>query len=568
MARQRAARRVVVFLLGRCPLRLRAERMKSACIPFSEIPQTTHLFSTYLTAFDRLAEYYSHPPTREGVAASAREVNLAPELRSALVEILRQQNRRFGCSQTLDPAAEKSLQRLAGGAVAIVSGQQVGLFSGPALTIYKALSTIHWAEEMTRAGVDAVPVFWLATQDHDLAEVNESFWNTRNGAARYELPKDPESEGKSVGKIPLGSGVQATIETAAQTLDGPAAAEVAAALRESYAPDETYGSAFGKLLARIFAGRGILFIDPQSSDFDRLAAPIYRTVIESGDELREALLARSHALEEAGYHAQVKVTRESTLLFCSVEGRREPLRTREGGGFSAGAATFSKSELLARLQEAPGAFSASALLRPALQDTILPTAALIGGPAEIAYLAQSQAIYQKVLGRMPAILPRASFTLVEPPIARFLEQYGLDIRDLFQGRQRLRVKMEQESLPDGLTGKFESDEHTIRQIVKSYREPLERLDATLVGAVESIEEKIAGYFLKLKEKVGRAENFRTGVLDRHERILLDALYMNHALQERHLSILPHLANHGLQVLDELLRHASSCAGQHQVLFLD
>ncbi len=140
----------------------------------------------------------------------------------------------------------------------------------------------------------------------------------------------------------------------------------------------------------------------------------------------------------------------------------------------------------------------------------------------------------------------------------------------------MRAKMEQKALPDELTKRFDEDEETLRRIVRAYREPLERLDSTLIGSVETTEEKIVGAFLRLKEKVGRAENFRSGVIDRHEKIVLDSLYVNHELQERHLSALPHLAAHGMQLLDDLLGNmappgasgASDPAGQHQALFLD
>ena len=128
------------------------------------------------------------------------------------------------------------------------------------------------------------------------------------------------------------------------------------------------------------------------------------------------LLARSNELDRGGFHAQVKVTRETTLLFYNIEGRREPLRSRNGK-FTAGNSTFSVEELHAAIDRAPEFFTANALLRPVVQDTLFPTAAYIGGPAEIAYMAQAQVAYEKILGRMPAILPRSSFTIVEPPIA-------------------------------------------------------------------------------------------------------------------------------------------------------
>jgi uncharacterized protein YllA (UPF0747 family) len=192
-----------------------AERMKSICIPFSEIPQTTRLFDTYLSDFSQLANYYSHPPNQDGIAAAAREVKLSVDARRQVADILRDQNSRFAPDGKLDENSESNLDRLGRGGAAIVTGQQVGLFSGPALTIYKALSAIRCADEMTQRGIDAVPIFWLATTDHDLAEVNETFWSTRSGLARYALETDPASAGKCVGQIPLGNSVEAVVNTVA-----------------------------------------------------------------------------------------------------------------------------------------------------------------------------------------------------------------------------------------------------------------------------------------------------------------------------------------------------------------
>ena len=548
--------------------------MESHCISFREIPHTSKLFSSFLEDFGRVSSYYSHPPTAAGIDASAREVKLDPGVRRNVVEILREQNRQFGPGGDIDPATARNLDRLAAGAVAIVTGQQVGLFSGPAYTFYKALSAVRCAEETTKRGIDAVPIFWLATGDHDLAEVNHSDWNTRNGLARYELPAREEDSGRHVGTIRLGDAIESLVSDAAKTLEGSFADDVARALRESYAPGETYGSAFGKLLARLLAGRGIIFIDQLDARLDRLAAPVYLRALDEADSLRDALLARSKELEGAGLHAQVKVTHESTLLFYNVAGRREPLRTRNGK-FLAADAEFSRDQLVAAAKTAPEGFTPSALLRPIVQDTLLPTAAYIGGPAEVAYMAQAQVVYRRILGRMSAVLPRASFSIVEPPIARFLKQYDLNFRDILGGPQHLRARMEQKSLPSALSSRFDESEKALRDILKSYEEPLARLDSTLVEALRASEGKILHQIGQLKGKVARAENFRSGVLDRHERILLDSLYPHGGLQERTLCLLPLLAANGTGLLDELTRLASiagsadgsSCAHQHHVLFL-
>ena len=546
--------------------------MESHCLPFREIPHTAKLFSSFLDDFGRISSYYAHPPTVAGVDAAARRVQLDAGVRRFVVEILRDQNRAFGAGGEIDPATARNLDRLAAGAVAIVTGQQVGLFSGPAYTFYKALSAVRCAEDAARRGIDAVPIFWLATEDHDLAEINHSSWCTRNGVARYDLP--PEDSGRRVGEIVLGDSLQAIVDLAATTLEGSFVESVVRALHESYTPRDTYGSAFGKLMARLLAGRGIILLDQLDPRLHKLSIPTFTEAARRADQLGSALLARSKELETAGFHSQVKVTNETTLLFWSVGGRREPVR-RANCGFAVGNSELSARELVEAIERQPEAFSPSALLRPVVQDSLLPTAAYIGGPAEVAYMAQAQVAYQTLGVRMPAILPRASFTIVEPPIARFLAQYGLDLRDLLAGRQHLRSKMEQQSLPGALASRFDSGEEDVRRLMKSFEEPLAKLDATLVESLHTAESKILHQITQLKGKVARAENFRSGVLDRHERILTDSLAPGGELQERTLCLLPLLAACGPELLDKLTSLSSvagagdapSCATQHQILFL-
>jgi bacillithiol biosynthesis cysteine-adding enzyme BshC len=536
--------------------------MECHCLPFSKIPHTTKLFSTFAEDFRRVARYYEHPPTIAGVVAAAQKIDLDPGVRRGVVEVLREQNRAFGAGGD----TERNLDRLAKGAAAIVTGQQVGLFTGPAYSVYKAISAVRYAEEASKAGPDFVPIFWLATEDHDLAEINHLAWNTRDSLAEFALP-EPEAEvGRNVGGIKLGANVTALVTMAIESLEGSFGKEVARALRESYTSEETYGSAFGKLMARLLAGRGIIFLDPLDPRLHRFAASVYRRALDGAETLRGALQARSKQLDSAGYHAQVKVTNESTLLFYNLDGLRQPLRTRNGR-FVAGRASFTLAELHDAIEKTPEAFTPNVLLRPIVQDTLLPTAAYIGGPAEIAYMAQVQVVYDKLLGRMPTILPRASFTLVEPTVARLLTKFGLEVGGVFRGHQYLRARMEQKALPRGLASRFEAGERALRKLLKGYRAPLTRLDRTLGGALDSAEIKMLHQFAKLKGKAGRAENLRIGVLDRYERILLDSLYPHRALQERSVSPLPWLATYGPTLLDDLTKLSSLDAPQHHVVYL-
>jgi len=540
--------------------------MESHCLPFRAIPHTTKLFSTFLDDFARVSPYYAHPPTAAGVDSAAREVRLDPGVRRFVVDVLREQNQTFAPGGETDPATSRNLDRLASGAVAIVTGQQAGLFSGPAYTLYKALSAVRCAEEATNRGVDAVPVFWIASEDHDLAEVNHSVWTTKNGLARYEMPS--EDSGRRVGEIALGDSVRSVVAAAASTLEGSFAKEIGDALHESYTPTDTYASAFGKLMARLLAGRGIILLDQLDPRIHKLASANFRAAADRADQIGNALVARAKELESSGFHSQVKATSETTLLFWSVSGRREPVR-RKNGSFIVGESELTPRQLMEAIDRKPEEFSPSALLRPVIQDSILPTAAYIGGPSEVAYMAQAQVVYRTLGVRMPAILPRASFTIVEPPISRFLSQYGLNLGDLLSGRQHLRSNMEQQSLPGALASRFDASEEELRKLMRSFEEPLNKLDATLVESLRTAEAKILHQITQLKGKVARAENFRSGVLDRHERILIDSLAPNGELQERSLSLLPSLAAHGPELLDKLTSLSSldghSCATQHQIL---
>jgi bacillithiol synthase len=278
------------------------------------------------------------------------------------------------------------------------------------------------------------------------------------------------------------------------------------------------------------------------------------------------LVARTAALEHAGYHAQVKVSESSTLVFRIVDGKRVPIRTKNGG-FVAGSVQESFKETLNAAEAHPEQFSANALLRPVIQDTLMPTVAYIGGPAEIAYHAQTSLIYKTLLKRAPAILPRAGFTVVTPQVANLLKKYNLDVCEALGDRQKLRGKMESQVIPRELSERFAEGEKTLQSVLSGLREPLGRLDQTLIGALDTAAEKIVYQFNGLRSKAGRAEGFRTGVIDTHEREIARLLRPNNHLQERSLSLLPFLAAQGGELLDRLELEIKLGTGEHCVFYL-
>src|ERR1700737_3235779 len=203
--------------------------MECPWFPPAEFPHTTLLYSTYLKDFFRASDFYIHPPDLNGISRAAGEIRFEDSIRHSVVEVLRKQN------ATFDGGAEtsKNLDRLQNGAAAVVTGQQVGLFGGPAFSVYKALTAIRLANELTANGTNAVPIFWLATEDHDLAEVDHCFFGARGSLERFGL-NAPGADGRRVGEIPLGEAVREISSRACGMLEGIAAADIARWISESY----------------------------------------------------------------------------------------------------------------------------------------------------------------------------------------------------------------------------------------------------------------------------------------------------------------------------------------------
>src|SRR5436309_10121539 len=343
--------------------------LETECLPFSSIPHTTRLFDDYLHNFDRVKLFYAQPPLRqEWWADEIKKIQYPAERRKAVAEILERQNREFGAGEK----TFSNIQRLREGAAAVVTGQQVGLFGGPMFCILKALTAVTMAEE---AG--AVPVFWLATEDHDLEEIN-----TVNLAAGDHLQKFtvnvPHREGAPVGNIAFTDEITAATQQV-EALFGKS--EISELLAVSYRKGETFGTAFARFYTQVFSDMGVVFLNPLDKELHRIAQPVFRAALEKSEEINQALVARNHELEAAGYHAQVKVTPSHTLCFYFEDGARTPVRHQDGG-FFIGQRKLPVAELLHEAERCPEKFSANVLLRPLMQDYLLPTLCYIGGPAE------------------------------------------------------------------------------------------------------------------------------------------------------------------------------------------
>src|SRR5216683_2794511 len=536
--------------------------MDCRALSFRQLPHQPKLFLEYLDHFARVKSFFVYPPTMQAVARAAQKLDYPAERRAEVARLLRKQNTALGAgAETLS-----NLERLEKGAVAIVSGQQVGLFSGPAYSVYKALTAVQIAEELTRAGIPAVPVFWMATEDHDLDEVRHTTWFGLGKLIRFELPANAESV-QPVGRIPLGAQIEPLVQEAAELLANQGSDLLAQYLIESYRPAETYGSAFGKLFARLFAQQGLILMDPLDIGLHKVAAPLYQHALADRDALNEKLLQRGKDLDRAGFDAQVKVTSRSTLLFHIGDGLRQVV-TASAGKFQAGGKTWARDELVHMTHTEPQNFSPNALFRPVVQDYLLPTVACIAGPAEISYFAQSEVVYEQLLGRMPVTLPRSGFTLVDAKAKKLLGRYGLTVEDVWAGSQGLRHKLERQSVTGSLSKNFDRNQKQMTKMLAQLGKQMEKLEPTLKGTVERARKRIEYHIEKLRRKAGRAQDQKAGLISSHEQYLESLLDPHKGLQERELCLLPFLARWGAGGLSELQRLSTGGKiGRHFIIHL-
>lgn len=539
--------------------------MKSECLPFSQIPHTTRLFTDFLSDYRKVQHFYPRSPHfNEWLKHEASALAYDTKRRQAVSAILERQNQSWGTS----PRVLENIARLRTGASAVVTGQQVGLFGGPLFAIFKALTAVKLADQATQAGSDCVPVFWLATEDHDLAEVNQVSIPGADAALQKLTASVQSVLDAPVVAVTLGPEIQPVVEAATALLGD---SEITTSLREAYRPGENFGSAFARLFARLFADWGVILLDASDPELHRIAEPIYRAAIEHAASLDDALLARGKQLEAAGYHQQVKVTPSSTLLFTRRNGARVPVHRRVNGDggtdFLVEDERISQTEMSRRISSTPHHFSPNVLLRPVIQDYLLPTLAYTGGAAEVAYFAQASVVYQALLGRITPVVPRFSATIVETKPQALLERYGLALPDLFQGPDLLRERLAAHTLPPELQAAFDHAETSLEESLGAIRDALARLDKTLVDAAENAGSKMRHQLDGLRSRAARAEVRQSEVLARHAALLSNALYPSKTLQEREIAGIYFVARHGPTLLHALYEAIHTDCLDHQVISL-
>lgn len=557
--------------------------MSAECYPITVLPHVSQLYRDYLVMGDSAAD----APVRRwfgsgdlgGPFAGGWMRTPLPGVASPdrLADELLRQSLIFGAgSETL-----ANIEKIRAGARAVITGQQVVLFGGPLLTLLKAATAISRANEATRiSGIPHVPVFWMATEDHDLAEADQAALLTKteveNLRAGLRVPHPVEVGGVELtaDSAPL---LEQAVERATELLEY---APVAEWIREAYLssdadkPRPTLATAFGRLIARIFAEQGLIVVDASGREFHTMGASTLRHAIENADQLHEALLDRSTELTSHGYHAQVLVAEASSLLFLIDEatGERVALRRTTDPGTSetqwrAGSRIFTTAALLEILDTAPERLSPNALLRPVFQDTVLPTAAYIGGPAEIAYFAQSAVLYHQILGRLTPVLPRLSATLIEPAIATVMEKDEVQLPDAMTTAAELAQRMGARAMPPPLKRKLAAVGNALETELEALTQYMRGIDASLGTAAETSGSKMLYQMNRLRRMAATFELQKQTSLTRHATAITLNLFPDGHPQERLLAGVWFMARYGEGLIERLVQTAGNQCPGHVVVRL-
>lgn len=535
--------------------------MKGECLDYRELPDQNELFLAYLSEPDKIASFY---PERifnlPDLLDRGREM-LGKKIGPELAARLRNFQRRCGA----DATALANIDRLAQGKALVVStGQQPGLFGGPAFTLYKALTAVRLARQLEEKGVGCVPLFWIAGNDSDFEEVRStSLADPEGQLMTISLSETGIQSDQMVGSISPDD-----VQDLLNSIEGLLPPDVESLLKEAY-----YGSTLtegvGRWLSQLFKGDGLVIYDPRlGADPDSLVN-FYTALVSGRDQIIERLLDRGHALKELGFNPQVQVDETETLLFWQEGNARHKVHYRDGRyRLRENGRVLTVPDFLQAISEDPDNWGPNALLRPLLQDHLFPTVAYIGGPAEVAYYAQVNVIAE-FLDLIPVIVPRASFTFINGKCRRLLEKYGLTPRGVL-GTSRDQILERLAKLESGsdVLQDLGDLEHSLTQEISRLSKEIGKLDPPVSEMFDKAKGKMIYQLRKVRRRFVSNWEERNGHIQRHVDYLVNRLYPQGKLQERVLNANQLLADMGTGALEEILEDLNPFCTSHRILELE
>jgi bacillithiol synthase len=527
--------------------------MSDNTISFDQIPRTSRLFNDYLYNFDRVSRFYQ-PSGLDVSALVARAPKVAAQTfsRDAVADALVDQNALAGASDLTFANIDRLRQK---DSVVVITGQQAGLFTGPLYTVFKALTAIKLAEHLRAHGLNVVPMFWVASEDHDFEEVNHTRLINREGQlVTITYAGCSPKEGKPVGHVKLNEKISENIDQMVAAMpESEFMPRLVEDLRDSYKAGANFADAFGSMMIKLFGKFGVVLINPLDDRLKAVAGEIYAGAMSNAPEFASRLLNATAQLEASGYHAQVYASASAAPLFMLDEGRRTAMTRSDDGRFylKGTEKSFGAAELLETVRRCPSCFSPNVTLRPIVQDFLLPTLAYIGGPAEIAYFAQLRPNYGLLNRVDPVALPRASFTLIEKRHAKTMSKYDIKFTDLFAGFEEVMKMVVERSLDQDTATVFDETEKVFDDQLDKLNASLTAVDSTLADALKGGREKILYQLHNLRTRFVHNRGKRDETTRQQIERLFAALYPNKNLQEREINVFYFLARYGYELIDRI-----------------
>ena len=527
-------------------------------------PWIRRLAADYAYDFRSVAPFFSGDPADRGAWADAIARTQAHDRRrDEMAAVIASQQERRGA-----PARAREAGRLLADrkTVAVVTGQQAGLFGGPLFTLFKALTAIKLAEQVSRDHqVPAVAIFWIDAEDHDWEEVRScTVFDDTLTPRTVSLPARPGAEPAPVATITLDHTVLAALTEIEQLLPptefrGP----LMDGLRRAYTPGLGMADAFGRWMEEVLGNRGLIVYDSSDSASKPLVSQVFaRELSMPGQTVKLAALAGSD-LTARGYHAQVHGHDDGIALF-HIDGGRRAIRQHDGG-FVVGDQQFPVASLVAQASAQPTSFSPNVLLRPIVQDTLFPTICYVAGPNELAYLGQLRGVYQHFGVPMPLFYPRATATILDAAALRFLTKYKLPLEALQAQDEAALNELLKTQIPPAVEESFAEAEKAIDAQMQRLVAAMPALDPTLEGAARSTLERMQRDLQTLHGKMIQAAKRRDETLRRqfiHARAL--AFPGGHA-QERTIGFLSFLNHYGPALVDRLDEELPLDLGRHWIV---
>ena len=528
------------------------------------------LIEEFLHSFDRVKKFFRWNPETDWQACAGLRANSGAD-RNQIADILHDQNSGWQArSATMD-----HIQQIRNpGTLCLMTGQQVGIFGGPLYTLYKAITAVKLAKFLTLQFPrwNVVPCFWMEVGDNDYREINHIFTiDKESRLVRLSLPDQP-TDFRSVSHRTIPPEIEEVHRKLDEALfPSEFKTKILGMLREEYSEGKHFSDAFARLLHHLLGDYGLVIIDPSDRRFKLLAKHVFRAALNEAEKLHELINRQNRELEKHNYPVQVRLTEKQTLLFlqaddfsrCRIDRQEKQFLVRHPKQ----PFTISMKDLSELLEEQPWRFSPNVLLRPVYQDSLFATLGYVGGPAELAYTAQLQPIYQLFNLPQPVFFPRARVTLVEKKIDRLVQKYGLNYPKIFALGDRLITDFTRRHSEVQLEQLFSEPVGKIEQLLNRLEPAVREIDPTLISALDKTNKQINRAFLNLKARTEQAFARKLDMEIRQLNRLLVHLYPSGTFQERKLNPVYFLAKYGPDFVANLYKSVSIEEASHQLIFL-